>query len=109
MAAVSTQPAEPGSVRIGNEMKDLPNLLVLRSFRLNGEHVEVGSVIAKSDFHNSEGGEDKGTWSELVSMAPQTCTQTDAPVSRVPTARERNAEASTDRNAPAGKNRMPGA
>lgn len=55
------------------------NLRVLRSFRLDGEHVAVGSVIPKSDF-----GDDKGAWSELCVQNPQTCTQTDDAVSRLP-------------------------
>jgi hypothetical protein len=55
------------------------NLRVLRAFRLNGEHIAAGSVIPKSDF-----GDDKGAWSELCIMTPQTCTQTDDAVSRLP-------------------------
>lgn len=62
------------------------NLRVLRSFRLNGEHIEAGSVISKDDF-----GDDKGAWSELCVMNPQTCTQTDDPLHREPTAREKAA------------------
>lgn len=54
------------------------NLRVLRSFRLNGEHVAAGSVIPKSDF-----GDDKGAWSELCVQNPQTCTQTDDKVKRL--------------------------
>ena len=78
----------------------LPNLLVLRSFRLKGEHIEAGSVIPKSAFVAQDGTEDKGTWSELCSQQPQTCTQTDEPILVVPSAR--------DRNAAAGAVRMPG-
>lgn len=61
------------------------NLLVLRPFRLNGEHIELGSVISKDEFA------DKGDWSELCVMTPQTCTQTDEAVTRTPSPRERNA------------------
>lgn len=59
------------------------NLLVLRPFRLNGEHIEPGSIISKDEFA------DKGDWSELCVMTPQTCTQTDEAVTRVPSPRER--------------------
>ena len=86
--------------------KNLPNLRVLRSFRLNGEHVEVGSIIAKSMFTMPDGTEDKGTWSELCSQMPQTCTQTDDPERYEPSPRERMVlDAGNDRNAPAAKNR----
>lgn len=61
------------------------NLLVLRPFRLNGEHIEPGSIISKDKFA------DKGDWSELCVMTPQTCTQTDDPVTRALSPRERNA------------------
>lgn len=59
------------------------NLLVLRPFRLNGEHIEPGSVVSKDDFA------EKGDWSELCVMTPQTCTQTDDPVKRVASPRDR--------------------
>jgi hypothetical protein len=61
------------------------NLRVLRPFRLNGEHIEPGSVVSKDEFA------DKGDWSELCVMTPQTCTQTDDPVTRAPSPRERAA------------------
>jgi hypothetical protein len=92
---------------IGTEKK-LPNLLVLRSFRLRGEHIEAGSVIPKSAFVSPDGTEDKGTWSELCSQMPQTCTQTDAAEHIEPSPRERAAAAASDRNAKGGSNRMPG-
>ena len=60
------------------------NLRVLLSFRLKGEHIQAGSVIAKSEF-----GDDKGAWSELCTMTPQTCTQTDDALVRVPGPRDR--------------------
>jgi hypothetical protein len=101
--------AKEPTVIVGTEKK-LPNLLVLRSFRLRGEHIEAGSVIPKSAFVAADGTEDKGTWSELCSQMPQTCTQTDMAEHIEPTARElRAAAAQTDRNAKSGATRMPGA
>ena len=64
------------------------NLRVLRPFRLNGEHIEPGSVISKNDFGEGKH-QDTGAWSELCSMNPQTCTQTDDDLVRVPSPRER--------------------
>ena len=66
---------------------DLPNLLVLRPFRLNGEHVAAGSIIPKSAFANT------GDWCELCVMVPQTATQTD--------------DAKADKNAPRATTKMP--
>ena len=78
-------------------MADLPNLKVLRPFRLKGEHIEPGSVVSKSDFENA------GDWAELVTMTPQTCTQTDEKPTVVPGPKDRG----LDRNAKRGENKMP--
>ena len=63
------------------------NLLVLRPFRLNGEHIEPGSIISKDEFGEGKH-QDTGAWSELCSMNPQTCTQTDDEPFRAPSPRE---------------------
>ena len=63
------------------------NLRVLRPFRLNGEHIEPGSVISKDEFGEGKH-QDTGAWSELCSMNPQTCTQTDDEPIRVQSPRE---------------------
>jgi hypothetical protein len=75
------------------------NLRVLRPFRLNGEHIEAGSVISKDEFGEGKH-QDIGAWSELCVMNPQTCTQTDDDLVRVPSPREAAAK-------PAAKKAMP--
>lgn len=52
----------------------LPNLVVLRSFRLSGDAVPVGAVIAKSDFSST------GEWQNLAHMTPPKVEETAAKV-----------------------------
>lgn len=77
----------------------LPNIKVLRSFRLNGEHLPVGTVVSKDDFPNA------GDWAELCTMTPQSATQTDDDVRREPTPRELAGK--SDRNAKSATTKMP--
>lgn len=54
--------------------KDKPNLLVVKSIRLKGRHVDAGSVIPKTSFDN------KGDWLDLVHMSDPILEETDDPV-----------------------------
>lgn len=56
---------------MANEKK---NLKVLRAIRMDGKHVEVGTVISKTAF------ESRGDWYDLCEMNPPRLEETDEPV-----------------------------
>jgi hypothetical protein len=56
---------------MANEKK---NLKVLRSIRIEGKHVEAGTVISKSAF------ESRGDWFDLCEMKPARLEETDEPL-----------------------------
>jgi hypothetical protein len=56
---------------MANEKK---NLKVLRAIRIEGEHIEVGTVISKTAF------ESRGDWYDLCEMTPPRLEETDEPL-----------------------------
>lgn len=56
---------------MANEKK---NLKVLRSIRIEGKHIEAGTVISKSAF------ESRGDWFDLCEMKPARLEETDEPL-----------------------------
>ena len=57
-------------------MAETKNVRALKSFRLKGEVIVEGEVVAKSQFP------DKGTWQNLVNMKPARAEETDDAVGK---------------------------
>lgn len=64
---------------MAKDTKVLPNVKVLVSFRLKGEHQPVGRVISKADFA-AYGEPNTGDWQNLVHMNPARAEETDEAV-----------------------------
>ena len=88
-------------------MKEKPNLLVLKEFRIRGKAQHVGAVIPKVEFGPVNDAYAKGAWQNLAHMRPPRVEETDEPVRDAPKGAEDVPQGSTDDKK--NKAAMPGA